>query len=174
MVIQCGYKPIFVINDSGSLGMDTEQVVQEITPNTKPVLFIRALGFKALTQCLLEELAARNGAKTEIVWESHCGTLTRRQLETFGLMSNFSFYYAHHMTTIEGSVISKNDSGLYVTLRMLRSPRTVHEPTSEELKHSRKEMYIDLSPEFLFAYPAYKMRSAEINAVIGCSHLKRP
>ena len=174
MVIQCGYKPIFVINDSGSLGMDTEQVVQEITPNTKPVLFIRALGYKALTQCLLEELAARNGAKTEIVWESHCGTLTRRQLETFGLMSNFLFYYAHHMTTIEGSVISKNDSGLYVTLRMLRSPRTVREPTSKDLKRSHKDVHIDLNPEFLFAYPAYNMRSVEISAVIGCSHLKRP
>ena len=112
MVIRCGFKPIFVINDSRSLGMDTEQIVQEITPNTKPVLLIRALGYKALTQCLLEELAARNGAKTEIVWESHCGTLTRRRLETFGLMSNFSFCYAHHVTKIESSVVSKNDTGL--------------------------------------------------------------
>ena len=89
--------------------MDTEQFVQEITPNTKPVLLIRVLGFKALTQCLLEELAARNGAKTGIVWEAHCGKLTWRKLETFGLMSRFSFCYAHHMGTIEGRVVSKND-----------------------------------------------------------------
>ena len=153
--------------------MDTEHIVQEITPNSKPVLLIRVLGCKAFTQCLLEELAARNSAKTAIVRKSHCGTLIGRQLVTFGLMSNFSFSYAHHMSTVEGSVVSKNDYGMYVTLCMLRSPRTVREPTSKDLKRSHKEMHVDLNPEFLFAYPAHTMRSAEINAVIGRPQLNQ-
>ena len=42
-------------------------------------------------------------------------------------MSNFSFYYAHHMSTIEGGMVCTDDPDLYETLRMFRSHGMVRE-----------------------------------------------
>ena len=44
-----------------------------------------------------------------------------KKFGTYGLISNFSFYYAHHMSTIEGGMICTNDEEIYQDLRMFRS-----------------------------------------------------
>jgi CDP-6-deoxy-D-xylo-4-hexulose-3-dehydrase len=88
-------------------------------------------------------------------------------------MSNFSFYYAHHMSTIEGGMISTNDRDLYEMVRMIRAHGMVREADSEELKRAYRAGHSDLNPDFIFAFPAYNFRSTEINAVIGRAQLKR-
>ena len=49
------------------------------------------------------------------------GDVRNKKLGTFGLISNFSFYYAHHMSTIEGGMICTNNKKIYQISRMLRS-----------------------------------------------------
>jgi CDP-4-dehydro-6-deoxyglucose reductase, E1 len=172
-VIQCGFKPVFVDIDQRTLGMDNAQVVRKITPQTKAVFLTHVLGYNALSQSLLDELAARRIPLIEDVCESYGATFDRQKLGTFGLVSDFSFYYAHHLTTVEGGMISTNDSDLYETLRMLRSHGMVRESRSDELRQSYAERHPDLHPDFIFAFPAYNVRSTEINAVIGRSQIKR-
>jgi CDP-4-dehydro-6-deoxyglucose reductase, E1 len=172
-VIQCGFKPVFVDIDRRTLGMDKAQVIRRITPQTKAVFLTHVLGYNALSQSLLDELAARRIPLIEDACESYGATFDGRKLGTFGLMSDFSFYYAHHLTTVEGGMISTNDSDLYETLRMLRSHGMVREASSDELRRSYAEKHPDLHPDFIFAFPAYNMRSTEINAVMGRSQIKR-
>ncbi|HXL25141.1 MAG TPA: aminotransferase class I/II-fold pyridoxal phosphate-dependent enzyme [Chthoniobacterales bacterium] len=172
-VIQCGFKPVFVDIDRRTLGMDNAQVVRKITPQTKAVFLTHVLGYNALNQSLLDELEARKIPLIEDVCESYGATFDRQKLGTFGLMSDFSFYYAHHLTTIEGGMISTNDSDLYETLRMLRSHGMVRESSCDELRRSYAERHPDLHPDFIFAFPAYNVRSTEINAVMGRSQIKR-
>ncbi len=172
-VIQCGFRPIFVDIDRRTLGMDNAQVVRKITPQTKAVFLTHVLGYNALSQYLLDELKARRIPLIEDVCESYGATFDRQKLGTFGLMSDFSFYYAHHLTTVEGGMISTNDSDLYETLRMLRSHGMVRESSSDELRQSYAEKHPDLNPDFIFAFPAYNVRSTEINAVMGRSQIKR-
>ncbi len=88
-------------------------------------------------------------------------------------MSNFSFYYAHHLSTIEGGMVCTNDSELYQMVRMLRSHGMVREATSDALKKSYADRHPDLNPDFIFAFPAYNFRSTEINAIIGRAQLPR-
>jgi CDP-6-deoxy-D-xylo-4-hexulose-3-dehydrase len=126
-----------------------------------------------LNQEFLDELEARNIILIEDVCESHGATFKGKKLGTFSLMSNFSFYYAHHMSTVEGGIISTNDSELYQIVRMFRAHGLVREADSEALKQAYKEKHPDLNPDFIFAFPAYNMRSTEINAVLGLSQLKR-
>ena len=172
-VIQCGFKPVFVDINPRTLGMNVDQVLERITGQTRGVFLTHVLGFNALNQKLLDTLGSRGIPLIEDVCESHGATFEGQKLGTFGLMSNFSFYYAHHMSTIEGGMISTNDPDLYQILRMLRSHGLARESTSEELKRRYWERHPDLSPEFIFAFPAYNVRSTEINAVIGRSQLKR-
>ena len=131
------------------------------------------LGYNALDRRLLDELAKRNIPLIEDVCESYGATFEGRKLGTLGLVANFSFYYAHHMSTIEGGMISTNDASLYEAIRMFRSHGMVRESTSDDLKRQYREQHPDLNPDFIFAFPAYNVRSTEINAVIGRSQLRR-
>ena len=172
-VLQNGFTPVFVDIDRRTLGMDTAQVLDKLTPDTRAVFITHILGYNALTQQLLDELERRSVPLIEDVCESHGATFNGRKLGTFGLMSNFSFYYAHHMSTIEGGAICTDDRTVYETVRMLRSHGMVREATSDEIKHSYTANHPDLNPAFIFAFPAYNVRPNEIGAVIGRSQLKR-
>jgi CDP-6-deoxy-D-xylo-4-hexulose-3-dehydrase len=172
-VIQCGFKPVFVDIDRRTLGMDNAQIMSKLSPQTKAVFLTHVLGYNALSQALLDELAARNIPLIEDVCESYGATFAGRKLGTFGLMADFSFYYAHHLTTVEGGMISTDNSDLYEALRMLRSHGMVRESTSLALRQSYAERHPDLNPDFIFAFPAYNVRNTEISAVMGRSQLNR-
>jgi CDP-6-deoxy-D-xylo-4-hexulose-3-dehydrase len=172
-VLHCGFEPVFVDIDPRTLGMDNRQVLQKLSSRTRAVFMTHVLGYNALTPWLLEELDARGIPLIEDVCESHGATLGGRKLGTFGLMSNFSFYFAHHMSTIEGGMISTNSDDFYQRLRMLRSHGMVREASDEGLRDSFHELCPDLHPDFIFAWPAYNCRSTELNAVIGRSQLQR-
>ena len=171
--IQCGFKPIFADINLRTLGMDTDKILEKITPKTKAVFITHILGLNALTQKLLNELKKRNVPLIEDACESHGTTFKGKKVGTFGLMSNFSFYYAHHMSTIEGGMVSTNDSKLYEMLRMFRAHGMVRESTASRLKQSYFKKYPDLNPDFIFAFSAFNVRSTEISAVLGRAQIKK-
>jgi CDP-4-dehydro-6-deoxyglucose reductase, E1 len=172
-VLHCGFTPVFTDIDPRTLGMDNQEAIRKLTPQTRAVFVTHILGYNALSQALLEELKARRIPLIEDVCESHGATFGNAKLGSFGLMSNFSYYYAHHLSTIEGGMVCTNDESLYEVVRMLRSHGMVREVKSEKLRRSYHDKHKDLNPDFIFAFPAYNVRSTEINAVIGRSQLKR-
>jgi CDP-6-deoxy-D-xylo-4-hexulose-3-dehydrase len=172
-VLHNGFEPVFVDIDPHTLGMDNEQVLAKITPRTRAVFLTHVLGYSALSRRLLDELRRRDIPLIEDVCESHGGTFESRKLGTFGLASNFSFYYAHHLSTIEGGIVCTNNADFYETVRMLRSHGMVRELDSDSRKRDYADEYHDLHPEFIFAHPGFNVRSTEINAVMGRSQLKR-
>lgn len=172
-LLQVGFKPVFADINPKTLGMDTEQILRKITSKTKAVFLTHILGYNGLTQKLLAELKKRQIPLIEDTCESHGATFKGKKLGSFGWCSNFSFYYAHHMSTIEGGMVSTDDFDLYQMIRMLRSHGMVRESTSGELKEGFYKDYPDLNPDFIFAYPGFNMRPNEIGAVIGLSQLKR-
>ncbi len=172
-VLQNGFKPVFVDIDEKHLGMDTDEVISKLNEKTRAVFLTHVLGYNALTDKLIEECKKRGIPIIEDVCESHGATHNGRRLGSIGFVSNFSFYYAHHMSTIEGGMVCTNDEKFYQTVRMLRSHGMTRESTSQELKESYWREFPDCNPEFIFAYPAYNVRSTELNAVIGRNQLKR-
>ncbi len=172
-VLQNGFTPVFVDINPRNLGMNTEQVISKLTEQTRAVFITYVLGYNALDPKLLDTLSACGVPLIEDVCESHGATFRGQKLGSFGLASNFSFYYAHHMSTIEGGMVCTDDPELYEAVRMFRSHGMVRESRSESLKRSYIERYPDLNPDFIFAFPAYNVRSSEINAVMGRQQLKR-
>jgi CDP-6-deoxy-D-xylo-4-hexulose-3-dehydrase len=108
-VLQNDLTPVFVDINPRTLGMDTRQVVSKITNRTRAVFLTHTLGFNGLDDYLLAELQARNIPLLEDVCESHGATFRGQRVGSFGFASNFSFYYAHHMSTIEGGMVCTND-----------------------------------------------------------------
>jgi len=172
-VIQNGFTPVFVDINPRNLCMDDEQVIAKLSEKTKAVFITHVQGFNGLTDRLLRVLEERNIALIEDVCESHGATFKGKKLGAFGLISNFSFYFAHHMSTVEGGMVCTNNETIYEMIRMLRSHGMVRESTSDKIRQKYINEHPDLSPDFIFAYPAYNVRNTEIGAVLGRSQLKR-
>ena len=172
-VIQNGFTPVFVDINPRNLCMDDEQVIAKLTEKTKAVFITHVQGFNGLTDRLIETLEEKNIPLIEDVCESHGATFKGKKLGSFGLISNFSFYFAHHMSTVEGGMVCTNNETIYEMIRMLRSHGMVRESTSEDITQKYIKEHPDLSPDFIFAYPAYNVRNTEIGAVLGRSQLRR-
>jgi CDP-6-deoxy-D-xylo-4-hexulose-3-dehydrase len=172
-VLYAGFTPVFVDIDPRTLGMDNAQVLQAVNSRTRAVFLTHVLGYNALSRELLDELERRDVLLLEDVCESHGATFAGRKLGTFGLASNFSFYYAHHLSTIEGGMVSTNNTDLYEMLRMLRAHGMVRELDSESRRRELADDFPDLHPDFIFAHAGFNFRSTEINALIGRSQLRR-
>ena len=171
-IIQCGFTPVFVDIDLDTLGMNTNGILNAITNKTRAVFLTYAQGFDCLSDRLLSELQLRNIPLIEDVCESHGATHNNKLLGSFGWMSNFSFYFAHHMSTIEGGMVCTNDENVYHTLRMLRSHGMVRECGSEPMVKNYQKVYPELNPEFIFAFAAYNVRNTEIGGILGQNQLK--
>jgi len=172
-VLQNGFTPIFVDTDPHSLAMDSKEVIAKITDITRAVFLTHAQGFDGLTDDLIDHLKLKNIPLIEDVCESHGATHNNKKAGSIGWISNFSFFYAHHMSTIEGGMVSTNDADVYQQLRMLRSHGMVRETTDLMLQKAYREDNPDLNPEFIFALPAYNVRNNEIGGIMGLSQLKR-
>ena len=172
-VIQTGFTPVFVDINPRNLCMNDDEVIRKITKNTKGVFITHAQGFNGLTDNLLDVLSIKKIPLIEDVCESHGATFKGAKLGSIGLMSNFSFYFAHHMSTVEGGMVCTNDNKLYQLCRMFRSHGMVRESTDEGVRSQYVKKHPELNPDFIFAFPAYNMRNNEIGAVFGRNQLKR-
>jgi CDP-6-deoxy-D-xylo-4-hexulose-3-dehydrase len=164
-VLQNGFTPVFADIDPRTLAMAPDQILAKITDRTRAVFLTHVQGFDGLTDGLLAELERRGIPLIEDVCESHGATHNGQRLGSFGWMSNFSFYYAHHMSTI--------DDNVYQQLRMLRSHGMVRECNDADRRSGWREANPELNPDFIFAHAGYNVRNTEIGAIMGRSQLKR-
>ena len=172
-VLQCNFNPVFVDINPHSLAMDTQKIISKLSDQTRAVFITHVQGFNGLTDDLLNELQRRGILLIEDVCEAHGATHNGRRLGSYSWISNFSFYYAHHMSTIEGGMISTNDPLVYQQARMLRGHGMVREANDPLFRSGYLDKYPDLNPDFIFAFPAFNMRNTEIAGILGRSQLKR-
>ena len=171
-VILNNFKPVFVDINLNNLCMSESEILKKINKKTLAVFITHAQGFNGLSNNLLKYLKRKKILLIEDVCESHGATFRNKKLGSYGLISNFSFYYAHHMSTIEGGMICTNDKNIYQIARSLRSHGMAREIDDKRKEKKIIKKYPKLSPKFIFLYPAYNFRNNEIGAVIGINQLK--
>ena len=170
-VLVNGFKPVFVDINLFNLSMNSEEVLKKINKKTLAVFITHAQGFNGFTDSLLKKLKEKKIILIEDVCESH-GAKHKKKLGTYGLISNFSFYYAHHMTTIEGGMICTNDKKIYELAKIFRSHGMARESNNKVFENQMIKKHKDLSPKFIFLYPTFNFRNNEIGATIGINQLK--
>ena len=171
-VIMNNFKPVFVDINPKTLCMSEKEIYKKVNKKTLAVFITHAQGFNGLSKNLIAFLKKKKILLIEDVCESHGATFNKKKLGTFGKISNFSFYYAHHMSTIEGGMICTNDKKIYEISRMLRSHGMAREAGNNKFEKKIIKKNNKLSPKFIFLYPAYNFRNNEIGAAIGLSQLK--
>lgn len=141
-----------------------------IRHNKPKFLFLaNLLGFSAISEDLLNLCEENDITLLEDCCESHGATHKGIKVGNFGKISTFSFYYGHHMTTIEGGMCCTNDEEIYERLLLLRSHGLYRELTQ---KMKEKYKYEIVDSNFTFLIPGFNVRSTEINALLGLMQLE--
>jgi CDP-6-deoxy-D-xylo-4-hexulose-3-dehydrase len=171
-VTQLGMTPVFVDISMDNLSITSENIKQAITDKTKAIVLVHCLGFNAINEEIVKIAKEKNILLIEDCCESHGATFNNQKIGTFGDISIFSFYFGHHITTVEGGMISTNNEKIYELSKLFRSHGMTRE-VSNETQEEYKNKYPNLNPLFTFAVAGFNMRSTEINAVLGIEQMNR-
>ena len=170
-IFQLGLTPIFCDVNLQNYSFDEENLksISKNHPDIKLVFVTHLLGIPADTN--LYKKFFPNALFIDDVCESH-GSLDQNgnKIGSNSLGATFSFYFGHHMSTIEGGMISTNDEELYDLMKIKRS-HGLARVSDNFSKYAKDNSEIESS--FLFVSDGYNFRNTEIAAVLGISQLKR-
>lgn len=172
-ILQNGFTPIFCDINYHNLALNINEVKSKITNKTKAILLVHILGYNGINDEFINLCKEKNILLIEDTCESHGATYKGTKVGSLSDVSNFSFYYAHHMTCIEGGVISTNNEEMYELLRTFRSHGMLRESTNDTFKQKILKENPSLNKDFVFVEAAHNFRSTEINAVIALNQIKR-
>lgn len=170
-IFQLGLQPIFcdVNLQNYSFNLPEAQLIADKHPDIKLIFVTHLLGFPADNHRLQKMFP--KALIIDDVCEAHgCKDIEGFKYGARSLGATFSFYFGHHMSTVEGGMVSTNNTDLYDLMRMKRSHGMARESRYKQ-KYAEKNTHIESS--FLFMTDGYNFRNHEICAVLGSSQLKR-
>jgi len=173
--IQLGLEPIMCDCDEDNLGLDINHLKQIIkNENPSVIILVHVLGIPNHLDEIIRLCDENDILLIEDTCESIGSMYDNKKLGTFGDLSTFSFYFGHHMSTIEGGMISTNDEDLYHILLSIRShgwDRDLPKKKQEELR--QKFNVNNFRALYTFYYPGFNLRSTDLQAFIGLEQLKK-
>lgn len=171
-IMQLGLKPVFVDINLDDLSFNYDRIESKITSRTRGIFVVHLLGFPADVQRLKEIVNERDILIIEDCCESQGATLNGVKVGNLSMAGTFSFYWGHHITTIEGGMVTTDDEELYNLLLLKRSHGLARE-LPNKLHSEIKTNHQDIDFNFLFLTDGFNFRNTEFNATIGLSQLKR-
>jgi CDP-4-dehydro-6-deoxyglucose reductase, E1 len=170
-VMQLGLTPIFCDVNLDNFSFDPEhmQLIAKAHPDIAVVFVTHLLGFAA-PQDQIQELWPQVIILDDVC-ESHGAQFDNgERVGSRSLGATFSYYWGHHITTIEGGMVSTQDADLHELMRIKRSHGLAREGQNRDSYAAQNP---DIDPQFLFVTDGYNFRSSEINAVLGLRQLKQ-
>ena len=170
-IFQLGLQPIFCDVNISNFSFDENELSEIVKKHSdiRMVFTTHLLGFPANVKKYKEYFP--NAIFIDDVCESHgCLDEENNRVGSNSLGASFSFYFGHHMTTIEGGMISTNDEDLYDLMKLKRS-HGLARASSKFDDYAKK--HPDVEKAFLFVTDGYNFRNTELAAVLGLSQLKK-
>ena len=166
-----GLVPVFCDVDLESLNASVETVAAVRTNKTKMVIAVPVLGNPThldglRTYCASEGLLLHEDACESLGATTPSGSV----IGAIGTTSAFSFYFSHHLTTIEGGVVLTQDARLADLCRALRAHGWSRNLQLDDFLDLDAD---EVDPRFCFVLPGYNVRSTELNAAIGIVQLAK-
>ena len=174
-VIQLGMTPILCDINLRDLSVDLcdlETIFIESKPEV--LLLVSVLGLVPEMDKIKALCDEYNVILLEDTCESMGSEYQGKKLGTFGLMSSFSTYFGHHISTIEGGFVSTDDAELYEVLKSIRShgwDRDASKGYSDELKSKWKTSNFDAL--YTFYHSGFNLRSTDLQAFIGIGQVDK-
>ena len=174
-VMQLGMTPILCDSNMDDLSVDLEhleKIFKEEDPSV--LMLVSVLGLVPNMDKIVDMCMQYDVALLEDTCESMGCEYKGQKLGTFGMMSSFSTYFGHHISTIEGGFISIDDFQLYELLLSLRSHGWDRDLSKDTQKKLQKEWNVsEFDSMYAFYYPGYNLRSTDLQAYIGLGQLDK-
>ncbi len=166
---QYGLKLKFIDVDFGTLNIDLKKLKKAISKKTKLIVLVNILG----NPCNIKEIAEICKKKSIYLMEDNCESLgakyKNKYTGTSGELNTMSFFYSHHISAIEGGMITTNNNELADLIRSIRSHGWTRDVKDlKNLGHSKKKF-----ETYQFILPGYNVRPTEINAATGITQLDK-
>ena len=174
-VIQLGMTPILCDSNMEDLSVDLDHL-EKIFNETKPevLLLVSVLGLVPDMRKISDLCGKYDVILLEDTCESMGSKYNGKKLGTFGLMSSFSTYFGHHISTIEGGFVSTDDEELYEVLKSIRSHGWDRDASKEYSKQLRdKWKTSDFDSLYTFYHSGFNLRSTDLQAFIGLSQIDK-
>jgi CDP-6-deoxy-D-xylo-4-hexulose-3-dehydrase len=169
-ILNVGAVPVLVDVELESYNLDPDAVERAITPRTRAILLVHLLGNPCEMDHLQDIARSHNLYLVEDACEAHGAEYHHRKVGTFGHLSTFSFFFSHHISTIEGGMVITGDEPLAELCRALRAFGWVRDLKDRE-ELSRQHQEID--PRFLFVNSGFNLRPTEIQGAFGIHQIGR-
>jgi CDP-6-deoxy-D-xylo-4-hexulose-3-dehydrase len=169
-ILQLGCVPVFVDIDPQTLNLDPNDLERAWSPRTRAIFAVHLLGNPVPMPAVVEFARERRIWVLEDACESLGSEIEGRQAGAFGDFGTFSFYFSHHITTVEGGMLVTDDDALADLARSMRAHGWTRDmSTRSEIEAANP--WID--PRFLFVHLGYNLRPMEIQAAFGLVQLRR-
>ena len=166
---QYGLKMRIVDVELDTLNMDVSQLEDALTEKTRMVVGVSILGNPAALDIIRDFADKHDLYFMEDNCESAGAELGGKKAGTFGDLNTYSFFFSHHITTIEGGLILTDDEELYHLMLSLRAHGWTRDlPKSSSIYEAREN---DFFEAYRFILPGYNLRPIEMNAAIGLRQL---
>ena len=170
-ISQNGFKINFVDVDKDTWNIDVNKIEAAITPNTCAVMAVNLLGNSCDYDRIVEICRKHNLILIEDNCESMGAKHNGKHTGSIGLAGSFSFFFSHHIQTMEGGMVltdSKDDADY---MRSMRAHGWVRDlPDNSPLYQKTGDAFND---NFIFATPGYNIRPLEMSGAIGIEQLKK-
>jgi CDP-6-deoxy-D-xylo-4-hexulose-3-dehydrase len=163
-IIQTGLVPVLVDVELDTFDIDITKIEQAITPRTRAILPVHLLGNPCDMPGIMD-LAERYGLTVmEDACESHGAEVGGKKTGSWGRVGTFSFYYSHHITTIEGGMVVTDDREIAEMARGLRAFGWIRDLENYE---DLAVLHGEIDPRFLFINMGFNMRPTELQGAFG-------
>ncbi|MEC7691412.1 MAG: DegT/DnrJ/EryC1/StrS family aminotransferase [Pseudomonadota bacterium] len=168
---QYGLKLRFVDVSLEDLNVDITKLESAINENTRMIVGVSILGNPAA----LDKMRALADKHDLYFLEDNCESMDAeingKKAGTFGDLNTFSFFFSHHISTIEGGMILTDNDELYELCRCLRAHGWSRDLPEDSLLYERRSN--DMYEAYRFLLPGYNVRPTELNAAVGLEQLKK-
>lgn len=173
--VQMGFECFLCDSDAKDLGVDLNHLEQLLKKEQPALLILVHILGHPNQMGAIRRLCAQHGC---LVIEDACEALGSEyngiKTGALSLAGSFSFYYGHHISTIEGGAITTSDDKLYSIMLSIRSHGWSRDVPEVDRQAWKKEFQIDDFREFYsFYYAGYNLRSTDLNAYLGRMQLRR-
>lgn len=169
-IINIGAKPVFVDVIKEDYTIDPDKIEDAITKKTKAIFLVHLLGNPCNMKKIKKIAKQYDLFVIEDACEAHGAEFNKKKVGSFGNLATFSFFASHHITTMEGGMITTNDSQLYEIGKALRSFGW-----SRVLKSKKyfEKKFPKIDSRYLFVNTGYNLRPTELQGGFGIHQIKK-
>jgi len=174
-IIQLGLVPVYIDIEKHTLNIDIDELEEAILNperNIKCVMVVHTLGNPADMSRIMQIANKSNVLVIEDCCEAHGAEWNGKKVGSFGIMSTWSFYVAHHMTTAEGGMALTNSDELNIILRELREFGRNKSYQGERYGMNTNHLQ-DFDERYTFHRIGWNFRMADAPASFGIKQLEK-